>query len=611
MKNHGTKNVIVLLATLTAGMGCGEGGLTVPLTQVVSGEVTPATMPLKVGETGTLKAQLRDGTGAVASSSSSAEWSWVADPTGVVTLAVDANTRGVTLTGAKVGQTTIRAQQTNTGIGNATIIASALVTVVAAPQVVTTLNLVPGSMEIGMGETGVLTCTPTDQNGVVMNNVALQWTSAANGVATVANGTVTAVSPGPAVITCREPVTNLSKTAVVTVRARVLTLVPTSLTLEVDQHKAATPTVTDFRGNRVNYPLASITYTPAAGGQAIATATAGINAVDILGVSVGTTTFTARLAEGDASAALAVAVTAKAATSLTFTPSSLEISMGASDKFTCTPLDAQGATLAIGVAFTSSDPGVATVVAGGTVTAVGLGTSTITCKEPNSGLTKTGVVTVRARTLTLSPSTIAVTAGQHQAITTTVKDFRGNVMNYNPLNIIWTSLRSEVAFAVENANGADMISLLEGTTTLTAKLKEGDATATVPVTVTSATACRASTALTYNVTVVSDPGGNTARVAMPATMTVTITKSQTGSITATGPTPFITAGGVLNETSCALHASGLGLVGATPNIKGDLSGTYNFVGKLVLTYVVGLDAGVGNIAGLNGNLPITYKFTEQ
>ncbi len=298
---------------------------------------------------------------------------------------------------------------------------TAVVTVTAVP--VSAVTITPASASVLTGQTAQLAATTTDSAGNVLTERSVTWTSNNSGVASVSgSGLVSAGSAGSALITATSE--GKSGTATVTVTSPAAspgTVTDLAVTGVTDTSATLSFTeVTDGTGQPasydVRYAAGTISWgsatevsrgtcaTPVAGtaigakrtctvlGLASSTAysfqlvafrgTLGVNAVfgGLSNVASGTT---------------AVGAPAPVA-SVTVSPTSASIGVGGTQQFTATLKDASGNVLTgRTVSWTSSVLNVATVSAGGLVTALLAGTTTITAtsggQSGTAGLTVTAL----------------------------------------------------------------------------------------------------------------------------------------------------------------------------------------------------------------------------
>lgn len=162
---------------------------------------------------------------------------------------------------------------------------------IAAGISATAIEVAPTTLDLTIGEQSTLTATltPADATDVV------EWTTSAEGIATVKNGVVTAVGEGTATITATAG--TVSATCAVTVsaiHATGITLDQTTLTLK--QYATATLTATVTPENTTDKVTWSSTH------ENIATVTDGV----VKGIAQGTTTITAIIGEFQATCEVTV-----------------------------------------------------------------------------------------------------------------------------------------------------------------------------------------------------------------------------------------------------------------------------------------------------------------
>ncbi len=114
---------------------------------------------------------------------------------------------------------------------------------------------------------------------------------------------------------------------------------------------------------------------------------------NVTGVSIGTSTILVKTVDGSKTALLGIKVTAEKVSGVSFPTAELELIPGASHSLTA--IVEPYTALNKNVTYTSSDPSVATVNASGKVTAVSVGTATITATTHDGGFTATCTVTVK------------------------------------------------------------------------------------------------------------------------------------------------------------------------------------------------------------------------
>jgi len=305
--------------------------------------------------------------------------SWSSSNTSIATVnngkvtAVAAGTANITVTTVNGGKT-----------------ADCAVTVQAGTPV-TGVILDKTSLNLTVGDTEVLTVTIAPANATNKN---VTWSSSNTGIATVNNGTVTAVAAGSATITVTTVNGGKTATCAVTVQAADLNAIAvTGVTLNQNSHTLAvggmeilTPTIQPSNATNKNVSWSSSN-----------TGVATVNNGTVTAIAVGTATITVTTVDGGKTATCAITVQAAdpnaiAVTGVTLNKNSLILAVGdtATLTETVTPANASNKI----VSWSSSDTGVA-AVDNGTVTAVAEGEATITVLTEDGGKTATCAVTVQ------------------------------------------------------------------------------------------------------------------------------------------------------------------------------------------------------------------------
>ena len=259
-------------------------------------------------------------------------------------------------------------------------------------QNVSAMTVSPASPNLVAGATQQLTATLRDANGHGIVDRAPSWSTSASGVATVSSsGLVTAQGAGTATITAT--IEGRSATATVTVTAvppapvATVAVSPATASPAVGQTQQFTATLRDAGG-------AVLT------GRAVgwSTSAAGVATVSgsglVTAVAAGSATITATSEGRSGTATVTVPAPAPVAT-VTVSPATASPAVGQTQQLTATLRDAAGAVLTgRAVTWTTSAAGVATVSGSGLVTAIAVGTATITATS--EGRTGTAAVTVMA-----------------------------------------------------------------------------------------------------------------------------------------------------------------------------------------------------------------------
>ena len=203
--------------------------------------LSPSSVSLETDRTQNLTATVFDQYGAVMQGASV---SWSSTNTSVATV----NSTG-RVTGVAAGSAQVRA--TSSG---KTASAAVTVTQPAAPPTVDHLTVAPSSVSLQVGQGQALTAAVFDQYGAVMQGASVSWSSTNTSVATVnSTGRVTGVAAGSAQVRATSSGKTASATVTVTQPAAPptvdhLTVVPSSVSLQVGQGQALTAAVFDQYG---------------------------------------------------------------------------------------------------------------------------------------------------------------------------------------------------------------------------------------------------------------------------------------------------------------------------------------------------------------------------
>ncbi|HLQ24083.1 MAG TPA: Ig-like domain-containing protein, partial [Gemmatimonadales bacterium] len=237
-----------------------------------------------------------------------------------------------------------------------------------------------------------------------------------------------------------------------------VTVEPPNPVVGVGAQAALTPVPKDVNGNTLTNRV--FTW---------ATADAAIAKVDsqgvVTGIAAGSTQITAT-AEGK-SGSVTLSVSATPVASVTVTPPTATVDVGATTTLTGSAFDAGSAPLPGRVfSWASSSPGVAVVSSLGVVRGVAPGSATITgTSEGKSATATVTVVIAPVAQVIVSPATGTVGLGQSLQLTATVKDAAGNTLTGRP--VTWQSSNSQIV-SVSSAGVARGLNLGDVTITATA-----------------------------------------------------------------------------------------------------------------------------------------------
>ena len=344
---------------------------------------------------------------------------------------------------------------------------------VNAPQTVPVTGVTLTKTELTLAEGGSekLTATVEPANAT---NQTVTWSSNNEQVATVADGTVTAVKAGTATIMVTTADGSKTAACEVTVNAPTkpvtnVTLEPTTLTLEAGSTGKLTATVEPSDATNQ-------TVTWSSNNEQVATVADGT----VTAVKAGTATIMVTTADGSKTAACEVTVNAptKPVTNVTLEPTTLTLEAGSTGKLTATvePSDATNQT----VTWSSNNEQVATV-ADGTVTAVKEGTAAITVKTADGNYQATCAVTVKPQNVLVTHISVTGTASLYVGDTAKLTAKVEPTNATNPA-VTWSSNNESVATV---GTDGTVTAVSAGTATITVTTEDGQKTAACTVTVLS------------------------------------------------------------------------------------------------------------------------------
>ena len=336
---------------------------------------------------------------------------------------------------------------------------------------VASVSLDKTSLSLNTGDSSTLTATVYPTNATNQN---VSWSSSNTSVATVNNGTVTAVAAGTATITVTTEDGNKTASCSVTVTnpnvaVTSVGLDKTSLSLNTGDSSTLTATVYPTNATNQNVSWSSSN-----------TSVATVNNGTVTAVAAGTATITVTTADGNKTASCSVTVTNPnvAVTSVGLDKTSLSLTAGNSSTLTATvyPTNATNQN----VTWSSSNTSVATV-SNGTVTAVAAGTATITVTTADGNKTASCSVTVTnpnvaVTSVGLDKTSLSLNTGDSSTLTATV--YPTNATNQN---VSWSSSNTSVA----TVNNGTVTAVAAGTAAITVTTADGNKTASCSVTVTN------------------------------------------------------------------------------------------------------------------------------
>jgi len=400
-----------------------------PPSPVASISISLDDASLNVGQLAHATATTVDATGQVVTGRS-ITWS-VTDPSVISAVSTSGNKANVT--GRGQGTTTLTA----TSEGKST---SVSVIVAMAPVQAVVVNL--ASTSILPGQTTQATATLTDALGNVLTGRTVTWSSLDPSIATVsAVGVVTGVTSGAVIIraTSEGQAGDGTETVGVAPVATVSVNLGSSA-LSAGQTTQASAVARDAYGNVLT-------------GRSVAwsslntsVATVSITGV-VTAVAAGSATIRATVETKIGDASMTVGTPVPVAT-VSASLNATSLSPGQTTQAVALARDASGNLLTgRSVAWSSLNPGVATVSSGGVVTAVAAGSATIRAtvetKTGDVGLTVTAAVqgTTASVVVTLDSTTLAI--GNSSQARVVAKDAQGNVLSGKTVS--WSSSNTAIA----------------------------------------------------------------------------------------------------------------------------------------------------------------------
>lgn len=292
-----------------------------------------------------------------------------------------------------------------------------------APPAVAAVTVALSATQLFPGGTASASVELRSNTGAALTGRAINWTSSSTAVAAVdQGGNVLAVAPGTATINATsEGVTGSATLTVAPAPVATVTVTIAQPTVTVGTATSASATLRDERGNALTGR--AVTYSSSA------TSVATIDASGTIAtIAPGSAIITATSEGKSGVAALTVLPPPVATVSVSLARS--VIAPGATTSASAVLRDAQGAALTgRAVTWASSAPNVATVDAGGFITAIAPGTTSISAtSEGKSGAAVLTVQLPPVASVTLSGST-RVKVGDTYTYTATARLADGTVVN--------------------------------------------------------------------------------------------------------------------------------------------------------------------------------------
>jgi uncharacterized protein YjdB len=323
-----------------------------------------------------------------------------------------------------------------------------------------TLVVSPGTYTLeSLGDTVRLQASLRNGNGEAVSASEVSWTALDPEIATVdSDGRVRSLAPGEA----RVLATSRGKTE--TARIRVSQAVAT---LKVDP---ANPAITvdasvqmrAFAYDKHGSPVTGLQIDWSSSDPAVAPVTADGS---VTGKAPGTATVTARVSGKSASTSVTATAAVPVVASITLSPANPTVAVGATLLMQTVVQDAAGRPIGVEQAWTSSNPGIATVSATGLVTGRAPGTTALTISAGGKSLST--VVTVPApppsvASIILTPANPTLAIGASLQMLAAVRDDSG--ANLSGVALTWSTSNATVAAV---SAGGTVTGLAAGTATIT------------------------------------------------------------------------------------------------------------------------------------------------
>ena len=448
------------LPLLAAGVGCGGSGTGTTTKVMTAIAASPATASVAVGAKEQFNATATYSDGSTADVTASATWT-------------DANAKVATITSSG-DATAVAAGSTTVTATVDSIAGSATLNVTGAPKTLTAIAVSPGTANIVAGATEQFTATATYSDNSTANvTTTVAWTTSNAAVAKINSaGLATALTSGSATVTATLSGVSGNANLAVTVPAATLasiavTPATASIAVKATQQFAATGTYSD--GSTANI-TSTVSWTTSS------TAVATVNASGLAtGVAAGSATVTAALSGVTGTATLTVT---PILTSISVTPPTPSIAVGATQQFVATGTYSDGSTKPVTTAtWTAAKPAIATINASGLATAVASGATLITASS--NGISGSTTLTVSGLTVSVSPNPASFVVGATQQFTATATQSGGS-----PTDVTATATWSVANTAVATVTSGGLATgIAVGSTTVTATYNGIAANAAITVTI--------------------------------------------------------------------------------------------------------------------------------
>jgi len=395
---------------------------------VASVQLTPSSADILVGDVLQLAATPRDADG---NALSGRTITWSSSNPSVAAVSSTGSVSGI-------AQGTAVITATSEGI-------SSTADITVSPLEPDTVVVSPASVSIQPKQSAQLTANVRNADGQTMSTT-VSWSSGDPTLASISStGVVTGVSSGTTTVTASagKKKTHV-KITVAQAAAAIVVVSPSSVSLTQGATSQLSATVKDSSGNVVTGSI--ISWASNNAGVATVSST-GL----VTGQGAGSATITATTGSVSGGASVAVQALAAPVATVSMNPTTASMVTGDTLTITATPRDSTGTALGgRTITWSSSNTSVAKVSSAGLVTAVTVGSATITATS--EGKTGTVAVTVSAppvASVTVSPHSASIVTNGTVQLSVTLRDANGNVLSGR--TITWSS--SDSSTATVNGNG--------------------------------------------------------------------------------------------------------------------------------------------------------------
>ncbi len=368
--------------------------------------VTPASGTLIVGDNADLTATARDAANQLLSARPT---TWSSSNNSIAVVSSSGRVRAI-------APGTVRIDAVMDGVTG-----SSNFSVLSVPVATVTVSIIPSLI---VGQSAFATVVLRDAAANVLTGRNLLWSSSSPSVAAIntATGEVTAVNPGTTnIIATSEGKSGQAVLAVTPIPVATVSLTLPVSSIFVGASTQATVVLRDASGAVLSGRVISFS----SSNPSVATVDgSGV----VTGVGPGTSSITASSEGRSASASIAVALVPVASVNVALGNSALFV--GTTTQATATLRDASNNVLTgRPIAWTSSNPAVATVSGTGVVTAVGVGSANIIASSGGqSGQASLTATLAPVATVTVAPSTLTLVVGAASQLNATTRDALGNVL---------------------------------------------------------------------------------------------------------------------------------------------------------------------------------------